>query len=51
MKRKPECLYIVEESISLATKLSIERVYVRVYKELQIFLCGIEAVKCLFLTI
>ena len=47
MKRKPECLYIVEESISLATKLSIERVYVRVYKELQIFLCGIEAVKCL----
>ncbi len=51
MKRKPECLYIVEKSISLATKLSIEHVYVRVYKELQIFLCGIEAVKCLFLTI
>ncbi len=51
MKRKRECLYIVKKSISLATKLSIEHVYVRVDKELQIFLCGIEAIKCLFLTI
>ncbi len=26
MKRKPECLYIVKKSISLATELSIEHV-------------------------
>ncbi len=35
MKRKPECLYIVKKSISLATKLSIEHVYVYLASERQ----------------